>query len=202
MFTSRAEYRLILREDNADLRLTEIGRKLGVVGDERWSNFDEKREAIDVEMARMKSTWIQPNSAEAGALESKLTTPLAREYNLADLVKRPEMTYADLAEVKPSETEVAPDVAEQVEIQIKYSGYIDRQRDEIEQLRKHENTELPEDFDYAQVGGLSNELKFKLEAVRPVSIAQANRIQGMTPAAISLLLIHLKKRQLQAKAIS
>lgn len=202
MFTSRAEYRLILREDNADLRLTEIGRKLGVVGDERWSSFDEKREAIDVEMARMKSSWIQPNSAEAGALESKLTTPLAREYNLADLVKRPEMTYADLAEVKPSETEVAPDVAEQVEIQIKYSGYIDRQRDEIEQLRKHENTELPEDFDYAQVGGLSNELKFKLEAVRPVSIAQANRIQGMTPAAISLLLIHLKKRQLQAKAIS
>ena len=202
MFTSRAEYRLILREDNADLRLTEIGRKLGVVGDERWSSFDEKREAIDAEMARMKSTWIQPNSAEAGALASKLTTPLAREYNLADLVKRPEMTYADLAEVKPSETEVAPDVAEQVEIQIKYSGYIDRQRDEIEQLRKHENTELPEDFDYAQVGGLSNELKFKLEAVRPVSIAQANRIQGMTPAAISLLLIHLKKRQLQAKAIS
>ena len=202
MFTSRAEYRLILREDNADLRLTEIGRKLGVVGDERWSNFDEKREAIDAEMARMKSTWIQPNSAEAGALASKLTTPLAREYNLADLVKRPEMTYADLAEVKPSEREVALDVAEQVEIQIKYSGYIDRQRDEIEQLRKHENTELPEDFDYAQVGGLSNELKFKLEAVRPVSIAQANRIQGMTPAAISLLLIHLKKRQLQARAIS
>ncbi|NVK02427.1 MAG: tRNA uridine-5-carboxymethylaminomethyl(34) synthesis enzyme MnmG [Oceanospirillaceae bacterium] len=202
MFTSRAEYRLILREDNADLRLTEIGRKLGVVGDERWSNFDEKREAIDAEMARMKSTWIQPNSAEAGALASKLTTPLAREYNLADLVKRPEMTYADLAEVKPSEREVALDVAEQVEIQIKYSGYIDRQRDDIEQLRKHENTELPEDFDYAQVGGLSNELKFKLEAVRPVSIAQANRIQGMTPAAISLLLIHLKKRQLQAKAIS
>jgi len=202
MFTSRAEYRLILREDNADLRLTEIGRKLGVVGDERWSNFDEKREAIDAEMARMKSTWIQPNSAEAGALASKLTTPLAREYNLADLVKRPEMTYADLAEVKPSEREVALDVAEQVEIQIKYSGYIDRQRDDIEQLRKHENTELPEDFDYAQVGGLSNELKFKLEAVRPVSIAQANRIQGMTPAAISLLLIHLKKRQLQARAIS
>src|SRR5210317_2552551 len=122
MFTSRAEYRLVLREDNADIRLTEIGRKLGVVGDDRWSAFDEKREAIDAEMARMKSTWIQPNSAEAGALASKLTTPLAREYNLADLVKRPEMTYADLAEVKPSETEVAPDQAEQVEIQIKYSG--------------------------------------------------------------------------------
>lgn len=202
MFTSRAEYRLILREDNADLRLTEAGRKLGVVGDDRWAAFSTKREAIDAEMARMKSTWVQPNSAEAEALAPKLTTPLTREYNLADLVKRPEMTYADLAAVKPSEIDVAADVAEQVEIHIKYAGYIDRQRDEIEQLRKHENTALPEDFDYSQVGGLSNELKFKLEAVRPVSIAQANRIQGMTPAAISLLLIHLKKRQLQAKAVS
>ena len=202
MFTSRAEYRLILREDNADLRLTETGRKLGVVGDDRWAAFSAKREAIDAEMARMKSTWVQPNSAEAEALAPKLTTPLTREYNLADLVKRPEMTYADLAEVKPAEEDIAADVAEQVEIHIKYSGYIDRQRDEIEQLRKHENTALPEDFDYSQVGGLSNELKFKLEAVRPVSIAQANRIQGMTPAAISLLLIHLKKRQLQAKAVS
>lgn len=202
MFTSRAEYRLILREDNADLRLTETGRKLGVVGDDRWASFSAKREAIDAEMARMKSTWVQPNSAEAEALAPKLTTPLTREYNLADLVKRPEMTYADLAEVKPAEEDVAANVAEQVEIHIKYAGYIDRQRDEIEQLRKHENTTLPEDFDYSQVGGLSNELKFKLEAVRPVSIAQANRIQGMTPAAISLLLIHLKKRQLQAKAVS
>ena len=202
MFTSRAEYRLILREDNADLRLTETGRKLGVVGDDRWSAFSAKREAIDTEMARMKSTWVQPNSIEAQALAPKLTTPLTREYNLADLVKRPEMTYADLAEVKPAEADVASAVAEQVEIHIKYAGYIDRQRDEIEQLRKHENTALPEDFDYSQVGGLSNELKFKLEAVRPVSIAQANRIQGMTPAAISLLLVHLKKRQLQAKAVS
>lgn len=202
MFTSRAEYRLILREDNADLRLTETGRKLGVVGDDRWAAFSTKREAIETEMARMKSTWVQPNSAEAEVLAPKLTTPLTREYNLADLVKRPEMTYADLAEVKPAEVDVAADVAEQVEIHIKYAGYIDRQRDEIEQLRKHENTTLPEDFDYSQVGGLSNELKFKLEAVRPVSIAQANRIQGMTPAAISLLLIHLKKRQLQAKAVS
>lgn len=202
MFTSRAEYRLILREDNADLRLTEIGYKLGVVGEARWDRFSRKRDAIDVEMARLKSTWVQPRSEAADALASKLTTPLTREYNLADLVKRPEMTYDDLAAVKPADAEVAADVAEQVEIQIKYSGYIDRQRDDIEQLRKHENTALPVDFDYGQVGGLSNELKFKLEAVRPVSIAQANRIQGMTPAAISLLLIHLKKRQLQAKAVS
>jgi len=202
MFTSRAEYRLILREDNADLRLTEIGYKLGVVGEGRWNRFNRKRDAIDVEMARLKSTWVQPRSEAADALASKLTTPLTREYNLADLVKRPEMTYDDIAAVKPADAEVAADVAEQVEIQIKYSGYIDRQRDDIEQLRKHENTALPVDFDYGQVGGLSNELKFKLEAVRPVSIAQANRIQGMTPAAISLLLIHLKKRQLQAKAVS
>ena len=202
MFTSRAEYRLVLREDNADLRLTEIGYKLGVVGEGRWNRFNRKRDAIDVEMARLKSTWVQPRSEAADALASKLTTPLTREYNLADLVKRPEMTYDDIAAVKPADAEVAADVAEQVEIQIKYSGYIDRQRDDIEQLRKHENTALPVDFDYGQVGGLSNELKFKLEAVRPVSIAQANRIQGMTPAAISLLLIHLKKRQLQAKAVS
>jgi len=202
MFTSRAEYRLILREDNADLRLTEIGRKLGLVSDARWSAFSEKREAIETEMARMKSTWIQPNSAEANTLADKLTTPLAREYNLADLVKRPEMTYSDVAAVKPAEQSVDEAVAEQVEIQIKYAGYIERQRDEIEQLRKHEDTALPADFDYSLVGGLSNELKFKLESVRPVSIAQANRIQGMTPAAISLLLIHLKKRQLQAKVAS
>lgn len=202
MFTSRAEYRLILREDNADLRLTEIGRKLGLVSDARWSAFSEKREAIETEMTRMKSTWIQPNSAEANSLADKLTTPLAREYNLADLVKRPEMTYSDVAAVKPAEQAVEEAVTEQVEIQIKYAGYIERQRDEIEQLRKHEDTALPADFDYSLVGGLSNELKFKLESVRPVSIAQANRIQGMTPAAISLLLIHLKKRQLQAKVAS
>lgn len=202
MFTSRAEYRLILREDNADLRLTEIGRKQGLVSDARWSAFSEKREAIETEMARMKSTWIQPNSVEANRLADKLTTPLAREYNLADLVKRPEMTYSDVAAVKPADQSVDEAVAEQVEIQIKYAGYIERQRDEIEQLRKHEDTALPADFDYSLVGGLSNELKFKLESVRPVSIAQANRIQGMTPAAISLLLIHLKKRQLQAKVAS
>jgi len=202
MFTSRAEYRLILREDNADLRLTEIGRSMGLVSEQRWSAFSDKRDRIETEMARMSTTWVQPKSDEAAILAEKLTTPLTREYCLADLVKRPEMTYADLAAVKPSETEVPETVAEQVEIQIKYAGYIERQREEIEQLRKHENTPLPADFDYGLVGGLSNELKFKLEAVRPVSIAQANRIQGMTPAAISLLLIHLKKRQLQVKVAS
>lgn len=202
MFTSRAEYRLVLREDNADIRLTEIGRKLGVVGDDRWAAFSTKRDQIDCEMARLSSTWIQPKSAEAAALEPKLSSPLAREYNLADLVKRPELTYADIKSIKPSEVEIKTAAEEQIEISIKYAGYIDRQKQEIDQMRRQENTALPEDFDYDAVGGLSNELKSKLEHVRPVTIAQASRIQGMTPAAISLLLVHLKKLQLQAKAAS
>ena len=202
MFTSRAEYRLILREDNADLRLTQKGRELGLVSDQRWTAFSKKRDSIAAEMSRLKTTWIQPGSPEAQVLADKLTTALGREYNLRDLIKRPELNYEDLAALKPAETEIDAAVAEQVEVQIKYAGYIDRQREEIEQLRKHENTRLPDDFDYSIVGGLSNELRAKLESVRPVSIAHANRIQGMTPAAISLLLVHLKKRQLQTKALA
>ena len=202
MFTSRAEYRLILREDNADLRLTQKGRELGLVSDQRWTAFSKKRDSIAAEMSRLKTTWIQPGSPEAQVLADKLTTALGREYNLRDLIKRPELNYEDLAALKPAETEIDAAVAEQVEVQIKYAGYIDRQREEIEQLRKHENTRLPDDFDYGIVGGLSNELRAKLESVRPVSIAHANRIQGMTPAAISLLLVHLKKRQLQTKALA
>ncbi|WP_286240645.1 tRNA uridine-5-carboxymethylaminomethyl(34) synthesis enzyme MnmG [Neptuniibacter halophilus] len=195
MFTSRAEYRLILREDNADLRLTEKGRELGLVSDERWQAFSEKREAIELEQQRLRETWIQPNSPEADALAPKLKTPLSREYNLADLLKRPELVYGDLAHLK-GEGVSDQQVAEQVEIQNKYAGYIDRQKDEIEQMRRQENTALPDGFDYDQVGGLSNELKAKLKEVRPVTIAQASRIQGMTPAAISLLLVYLKKHQL------
>ncbi len=202
MFTSRAEYRLVLREDNADIRLTEIGRQLGVVGDDRWAAFSTKRDQIDCEMARLSSTWVQPKSAEAATLEPKLSSPLAREYSLADLVKRPELTYADIKAIKPSEVEIEKAAEEQIEITIKYAGYIDRQKQEIDQMRRQENTALPEDFDYDAVGGLSNELKSKLEHVRPATIAQASRIQGMTPAAISLLLVHLKKLQLQAKAAS
>lgn len=198
MFTSRAEYRLILREDNADLRLTEKGRELGLVGDERWQQFCEKREAIEREQQRLKETWIQPGSSEAEKLAAKLKTPLSREYNLADLLKRPELVYADVATLKGDAVD-NDQVAEQVEIQSKYAGYIDRQRDEIEQMRRQENTPLPEAFDYDQVGGLSNELKAKLQEVRPVTIAQASRIQGMTPAAISLLLVYLKKQQLSKK---
>ncbi|KEA62527.1 tRNA uridine 5-carboxymethylaminomethyl modification enzyme GidA [Marinobacterium lacunae] len=199
MFTSRAEYRLILREDNADLRLTEQGRKLGIVGDERWARFCAKREAIERETQRLRETWIQPRSDEAEQLADKLTSPMAREYSLADLVKRPELNYADVAGLKGEPAEDSQ-VAEQVEIQLKYSGYIDRQKDEIAQMQRQENTPLPADFDYDGVGGLSNELKAKLKQHLPETLAQASRIQGMTPAAISLLLVYLKKRQLQQKA--
>ena len=202
MFTSRAEYRLVLREDNADLRLTEMGRQLNVVSDERWSAFARKRDQIDCEMARLSSTWVQAKSEQAKTLEPKLSSPLNREYNLSDLVKRPELNYTDIKSIAPSVESLDPAVEEQVEIHIKYAGYIERQREEIEQMRRQENTPLPESFDYTVVGGLSNELRSKLEEVRPASIAQASRIQGMTPAAISLLLVHLKKRQLQAKAAS
>ena len=202
MFTSRAEYRLVLREDNADLRLTEIGRQLNVVGDQRWDAFTRKRDQINSEMTRLKSTWVQAKSDQAKTLEPKLSGPLNREYNLADLVKRPELNYKDIKGIAPSTDQLDPAVEEQVEIHIKYAGYIERQRDEIEQMRRQENTPLPDAFDYSLVGGLSNELRSKLEDVRPSSIAQASRIQGMTPAAISLLLVHLKKRQLQAKVAS
>ncbi|MGB0662735.1 MAG: tRNA uridine-5-carboxymethylaminomethyl(34) synthesis enzyme MnmG [Pontibacterium sp.] len=201
MFTSRAEYRLILREDNADLRLTEKGRELGLVGDERWAAFCEKREAIEQEAQRFKSTWIQPKTAESEALVDKLTSPMSREYSLADLVKRPELSYQDVASLK-GEAVSDDAVAMQVEIQFKYSGYIERQKEEIETLRRQEKTPLPADFDYGQVGGLSNELKSKLENVRPETIAQASRIQGMTPAALSLLLVYLKKKQLSQSSVA
>ncbi|RAU18163.1 tRNA uridine-5-carboxymethylaminomethyl(34) synthesis enzyme MnmG [Nitrincola tibetensis] len=200
MFTSRAEYRLILREDNADMRLTEKGRELGLVSDERWQHFERKREAIELEKQRMLSTWIQPSTPEAEQLNTKLNHPLAREYNLADLIKRPELTYQDVASLKGQAVEDIA-VAEQVEVQFKYAGYIDRQSEEIEHLRRQEHTQLPDDLDYQQVSGLSNELRSKLTSVRPVSIAQASRIQGMTPAAISLLLIYLKKRKMSEKQL-
>ena len=198
MFTSRAEYRLILREDNADLRLTEKGRELGLVGDERWAAFCKKRESIELEQQRLRSTWIQPNTPEAEKLAAKLSSPMNREYNLADLLKRPELSYADVATLK-GEHQEDPQVAEQVEIQFKYAGYIDRQLEDIEKMRLQEDTPLPESFDYDIIGGLSNELKSKLNQQRPSTLAQASRIQGMTPAAISLLLVQLKKQQMLKK---
>ena len=163
------------------------------MGDARWQRFEQKREAIHAEAERLGATWIQPGSPEAELLADKLTSPLAREYSLADLLKRPELQYADVANLKGEPT---PDrqAAEQVAIQAKYAGYIDRQQDEIDRLRRHENTRLPADLDYQQVDGLSNEVKQKLGDARPDTLARAGRIPGITPAAVSLLLIYLKKR--------
>ncbi|WP_010625964.1 tRNA uridine-5-carboxymethylaminomethyl(34) synthesis enzyme MnmG [Halomonas sp. KM-1] len=195
MFTSRAEYRLLLREDNADLRLTEAGRELGLVDDVRWATFSAKREAIERESARLKASWVQPGSPAAEAIEARTGKPLAREYSLLDLLKRPELSYADVAHLagEPVNDEA---VAEQVQIQAKYQGYIDRQQDEIDKLKRHEATPLPADLDYIQVEGLSHEIRQKLAEARPETLAQASRISGVTPAAVSILLIHLKKRRL------
>ncbi|MEM5530458.1 tRNA uridine-5-carboxymethylaminomethyl(34) synthesis enzyme MnmG [Gammaproteobacteria bacterium AS21] len=194
MFTSRAEYRLILREDNADLRLTEIGYKLGVVSEQRWATYCIKKAAIEGETERLKTTWIQPKSIQAEQLNQKFVAPLTREYSLADLLKRPELKYEDVASLK-GEPVSDRQVREQVEIEFKYSGYIERQKTDIEQVRRQENTKLPDDFEYDNISGLSNELKSKLIANRPDNIAQASRIQGMTPAAISLLLVYIKKHK-------
>lgn len=196
MFTSRAEYRLLLREDNADQRLTEKGRELGLVDDARWAAFCEKRETIERQRQRMASTWIQPNSPQAEQLAAKFNKPISHEYNLLDLLKRPELGYADLASMINDGGTVDATVAEQLEIGVKYAGYIERQKDEIERLRRHEETPLPLDFDYSAIDGLSNEIKQKLSDSRPQTLAQASRIPGVTPAAVSLLLITLKKRGL------
>ncbi len=195
MFTSRAEYRLLLREDNADSRLTEKGRELGLVDDTRWAAYCDKRETVERERQRMASTWIQPNTPEADILNSKIPTPISREHNLLDLLKRPELSYSDVAGLK-GEVSANLQVAEQIEIGVKYAGYIDRQTEEIERLRRFEHTSLPLDFDYQTVEGLSNEIKQKLSSARPETLAQASRIPGVTPAAVSLLLIYLKKRGL------
>ncbi|MCE9662122.1 tRNA uridine-5-carboxymethylaminomethyl(34) synthesis enzyme MnmG [Halomonas sp. M5N1S17] len=195
MFTSRAEYRLLLREDNADLRLTEAGRELGLVDERRWAAFATKREAIERESARLAATWVQPGTAAADAIAEKTGKPLSREYSLMDLLKRPELSYGDLAQVggEPVTDEA---VAEQVQIQAKYKGYIDRQQDEIDRLKRHEATPLPAELDYDRVEGLSHEIRQKLGEARPATLAQASRIAGVTPAAVSILLIHLKKRRL------
>ena len=194
MFTSRAEYRLMLREDNADLRLTEIGRKLGLVDDLRWEAFCRKRDAVFRELERLKSTWVGPrNVPEVDALRV-LGAPIEREYSLSDLLRRPEVSYytlMTLPNVRGAACE--PAVGEQVEIQIKYQGYIDRQHEEIQRREAQESLPLPEDLDYAQVRGLSTEARQQLAQLKPGTIGQAARISGITPAAISLLLVHLKK---------
>ncbi|KAF1720257.1 tRNA uridine-5-carboxymethylaminomethyl(34) synthesis enzyme MnmG [Pseudoxanthomonas wuyuanensis] len=194
MFTSRAEYRLQLREDNADARLTAIGRSLGLVDDARWASFEAKREAVAQETGRLRALWATPANALGRELEAALGVAVSRETNVLDLIKRPELDYAKLMQVPALGPGVADaKVAEQVEIGIKYAGYLDRQRGEIERQQRHESTPIPEAFDYAGVRGLSAEVQQKLERVRPQTVGQAQRIPGMTPAAISLLLVHLER---------
>jgi tRNA uridine 5-carboxymethylaminomethyl modification enzyme len=194
MFTSRAEYRLMLREDNADLRLTESGRRLGVVDDVRWAAFSRKRDAIAREQERLKSTWVGPKSVALEIAERVLGGPVEREYSLLDLLKRPEVSYASLAELSGDASAVVDAaVGAQVEIQAKYQGYVARQRVEIERHERYESMLLPAEMDYGEVRGLSVEVRQKLSLHRPETIGQASRISGITPAAISLLLVHLKR---------
>jgi tRNA uridine 5-carboxymethylaminomethyl modification enzyme len=193
MFTSRAEYRLLLREDNADLRLTPIGRELGLVDETRWAAFERKQTAITHEQARLRRTFLRPGDGAAAALETLLGAPLEREQRALDLLRRPEVDYGALAAII-GDPVADPAVAEQIEVQAKYAGYIERQQRDIERQRVHEETPLPVAFDYGQVAGLSHEVRQKLDAGRPTTLGQAARLPGITPAAISLLLIHLKRR--------
>ena len=193
MFTSRAEYRLILREDNADLRLTEVARDLGLISDGHWRLYSEKREAIEKEQHRLSEMNVQPDSTAGMAFSAMLEKPLTRNYKAADLLRRPEIDYAGLAKIIGNSDGVTEKVAEQIEIQAKYSGYLDRQLDEIEKAKRHQQTTIPNVIDYATVRGLSTEVRQKLSDHRPETIGQAGRIPGVTPAAISLLMVHLKK---------
>jgi tRNA uridine 5-carboxymethylaminomethyl modification enzyme len=194
MFTSRAEYRLSLREDNADLRLTEIGRDLGLVDDVRWDTFNRKRDAVAREAERLKATWVNPRQLPQADAIRVLGQPMEREYRLFDLLRRPQVTYNSLLTLPGAgEAVAAPEVIEQVEIQAKYQGYIERQQDEIDKSLAHESMPLPTNLDYADVRGLSFEVRQKLTQARPQTLGQASRIQGITPAAISLLLVYLKR---------
>jgi len=202
MFTSRAEYRLSLREDNADLRLTEVGHRLGCVDDRRWEAFNRKRDAVAREAERLRSTWVNARILAEGEAERVLGRSIEREYTLADLLRRPEVSYSSLLTLRDAEGEplgrgaaegLDQAGAEQVEIQIKYAGYIARQEDEVARHESHESTRIPDEMDYAAVRGLSIEVRQKLQAHRPETIGQAARISGVTPAAISLLLVHIKR---------
>lgn len=200
MFTSRAEYRLMLREDNADARLTEKGRELGLVDDVRWAAFNEKMEQIAQERQRLKQSWIHPQHLALAEVNALVKTPLSKEASLEELVRRPEVSYAQLMQIADLGPALAdPAAAEQVEIQIKYEGYIHRQQDEIAKQQRNEQTLLPQQFDYKAVKGLSNEVIVKLNQTQPQTVGQASRISGITPAAISLLLVYLKKQGLLRK---
>ncbi len=200
MFTSRAEYRLSLREDNADLRLTEIGRRLGAVDDRRWDAYARKRDAVALEQERLKSVWIRPQNIDQQQAIDLFGKNLEREHSLSDLLRRPDIAYADLMQLLGAGPGVTdPQVAEQVEIQAKYHGYIERQRLEIENHAAQETQHLPADLDYTQVRGLSIEVQQRLNRARPETVGQASRVSGVTPAAISVLLVHLKRLSAELK---
>lgn len=199
MFTSRAEFRLQLREDNADLRLTEQGRRLGLVGDAQWQMFEAKREAVALELERIKSTWVNPKILAASEAERVLGKAIEREYTLADLLRRPEVTYQSLMSLDVAGPGVSDEkVAEQIEIQVKYQGYIERQQHEVAKRDTLEDVQLPADFDYSAVSGLSKEIQQKLSNQRPQTLGLASRISGVTPAALALLVVYIKKSQLLA----
>ena len=193
MFTSRAEYRLQLREDNADERLTPKGNELGLISSAHWSAYEQKRTIVDEELGRLESTYIHPDTDASNALDAKLKSPINREYSMADLIRRPELSYSEVAGLKGSPvTDLA--TADHIETRVKYAGYIARQQDEIDRLKRHENMLIPSDFDFTEVSGLSNEICQKLTDTRPANIARAGRIQGVTPSALSLLLVHLRRQ--------
>ena len=200
MFTSRAEYRLLLREDNADLRLTEHGRNLGLVTDEQWTTFTTRKATIEEELHRLETTYIQPGSTQAEQLTPKIKKPLIREYSLADLLRRPELEYHDVAGLSGTACVTTEHAADQVATQIKYAGYIERQAEDIAKLHRQESAVIPDDIDFANVRGLSNEIQQKLTAARPSTIARAGRISGVTPAALSLLLVYIKRKDGMKKA--
>ena len=208
MFTSRAEHRLLLREDNADLRLTPLGRELGLVDDERWRLFEDKRRLSDVEFQRLSSTRVKPTDVPHEWTTRVLGGggPLSRDYSAFELLLRPEVNYNDLLELiggpdwSDVDDRVPPQVRAQIEVRAKYAGYIERQQDEIDRQQRNEDTRLPEDLDYFQVAGLSHEVRQKLAEARPATVGQASRMPGLTPAAISILLVHLKKRSLKDRA--
>ena len=200
MFTSRAEYRLSLREDNADIRLTEHGRRLGLVDDRRWAAFSEKREAVAREQERLKSSWVHPAKVTDEEAIRIFGKPLEREYTLHDLLRRPDVSYSALMTLRFGESTVDaglsdPQVIEQVDIQAKYQGYIERQQDEVSRNLASEEMDFPEHFDFSSISGLSREVQQKLAQHRPKTLGQASRIQGVTPAAVSILLICLKRGQ-------
>ncbi|MEY2680601.1 MAG: hypothetical protein RL661_832, partial [Pseudomonadota bacterium] len=195
MFTSRAEYRLLLREDNADSRLTPVGRELGLVDDVRWAAFEAKQSSVEQLKSTLRACMVRPNSPEAEVIEPRLAAPINRELSLLELVRRPELSVTDVLPLCPDLPHLVEEqVLEQVDIQVKYQGYIDRQQVEIDRLQRYNHWRLPDRMDYSNVSGLSNEVREKLRSQRPETVGQASRIPGMTPAAVSLLLVHLKKK--------